>query len=393
MAFVFAIYPAHEFAQREHFFLITSMPYILSIVLRLEQKYLSTRMAIVIGLFAAIGLSLKPFFLTLLIINESYLMYKTKNIWSWVRPEVVCIIVFIFIYLSIVAVYFQHYLFGVLPIVSQIYFFGMRKPIIEFMTNMEVLFCALACLFYGFFHHKSIYQPLHFILFLSMIGFICSFLIPFTIYMYQTQPAAALAFLVFGLSIAQIFYGGDAAFVPNMPQFKKAMLFLLCLLITYAGPLSLMFFYYHAGLSASRAEPTKIFLHFVETEMLNQPYMFLSMQSDGMIADLYPNMHANYVGSFSEFWWERGLLKLQKNIKTERDALRFAFNEKLLINTVINDLNKRPKFVLIDTMDKLKINYFVQFAKYPGFKAAWQPYQYHRTIGRYIIYKRVTADR
>ena len=56
--------PAQEFGQREHFFVILTLPYMILAVYRLQHHSLKTKFALGIGFMAGPGFSIKPFFLS-----------------------------------------------------------------------------------------------------------------------------------------------------------------------------------------------------------------------------------------------------------------------------------------------------------------------------------------
>src|SRR3990167_3305837 len=65
MSFVLAgillFLPMEEFGQREHFFLMFTIPYILLVAARLENKTTLKSMAVLVGIMAGIGFSIKPY--------------------------------------------------------------------------------------------------------------------------------------------------------------------------------------------------------------------------------------------------------------------------------------------------------------------------------------------
>ncbi len=81
--FMFFIFPGYDFGDREHIFILLSFPYILSVMLH-EHLTLSRKQRIAIGLLAAIGFSMKPYFYLIFLTSELSLIIYYKSIrYNW----------------------------------------------------------------------------------------------------------------------------------------------------------------------------------------------------------------------------------------------------------------------------------------------------------------------
>lgn len=385
---ILCFFPAHEFGQREHFLMILIMPYLFANILRLNNERLAASLTILIGIFAGIGLSLKPFFLTLIILPEIYILYHTKNLKQLLRLELMTIIIFLLAYSLLILYFYTDYIFIALPIIFRFYFIGMSKSFSSALTYMNLIYCFLTCALYILFYKRSQYPLLTSMLFVSLISLIFSVLIPHTMFIYQMMPALSIALLLLGFGLGQFIHEYINSERNDVKQFNPSSLLMLAFLLVFAFPFTESAFYFKLGILTRQDVTTKKFLQFIENHA-DKNYIFLSASSDTMIADLYPGPHLHYVGSFSAFWWEQGLAKLKKQTKTAIEKIRLATAEQFLIDIIIRDLNiKKPNFILIDISNNIKINYMKQFMQFEEFRDAFAAYQYYSTIGSYEIFIR-----
>jgi hypothetical protein len=77
--------PLPIFTQREHFVLVSTIPYVLLCAAREAKRPVSTSRATMIGLFAALGFAIKPFFAIVPIALEWWLWHSQRRL----RPETV----------------------------------------------------------------------------------------------------------------------------------------------------------------------------------------------------------------------------------------------------------------------------------------------------------------
>ena len=80
LSLIFFAYPLFHFAQREHLMIMLCMPYILSSILFIQQRELSTKIRILTVCMAFIGFALKPFFLLSWLTTECFIAINTKSL-------------------------------------------------------------------------------------------------------------------------------------------------------------------------------------------------------------------------------------------------------------------------------------------------------------------------
>jgi len=166
LTFVFLILPNQALGQREHFYVLLSTPYLLLTVCRMEKKTVSLGLAIVIGVLGAIGFSIKPYFLATFILIELYTLFvlskknvrKTgSNLAHLIRPETLCVLLFLLLYLLVIFIFFQPYLFKIIPISMRFYYGSIVSSWQLLLLAPINLFCLLSFLAY-FLLYKKIRQ-------------------------------------------------------------------------------------------------------------------------------------------------------------------------------------------------------------------------------------------
>jgi hypothetical protein len=114
-AFLIAVLPLGAFGQREHFTLIVAVPYVLLVGARRRGEPVSTRLSVVIGLFAAAGFALKPHFALVPIALELWLWRKPF------RPETIALGIVAAAYGAAILLFAPAYLTDTIPLVRRAY--------------------------------------------------------------------------------------------------------------------------------------------------------------------------------------------------------------------------------------------------------------------------------
>ena len=119
--FVLLIAPSLAFGEREHICTILTMPYFFLTALLLRKKKVSQNLRFFIGVWAGLGFLIKPYFLLAFLLNEAYVLIKTKKLASIFRIETISIIILGCLYCLAMFVFEPNYLFKVLPLVFALY--------------------------------------------------------------------------------------------------------------------------------------------------------------------------------------------------------------------------------------------------------------------------------
>ncbi|OGT30342.1 MAG: hypothetical protein A3E87_01245 [Gammaproteobacteria bacterium RIFCSPHIGHO2_12_FULL_35_23] len=195
----FAILPFFWFAEREHFTALLVLPYLLLTVLRLQNKPVKTSEAICYSLLAALGISLKPYFLIPLVLVEGYYLLHIRKILTYLRPEPICIFLFMVLYLIFIKLFFPVYFNKILPLTEVLYIpvFAKQSYINLLLSNYS-FYILLDLLMIGWqiLVTKSEQKYLLIVFFLVVLGFLIAYIWPGHTWYYHAYPA-----IVLGLAI------------------------------------------------------------------------------------------------------------------------------------------------------------------------------------------------
>lgn len=184
------ILPLQDFAQREHFALITTVPYCLLIASRLAGERVRAPWAI--GLFAALGFALKPYFVAVPLALE-LLAWRQKR----VRPETIVLAVVAVTYSAAMLIFTPEYFSDVLPMARRAYgaFIG------EFLSPILVLLSLiLAAVGIAIGRRKG--SPASRALLVAALAFLPAIL-QAKGWSYHTLPTRGLLFLAIAVEIFQ----------------------------------------------------------------------------------------------------------------------------------------------------------------------------------------------
>ncbi len=185
------ILPLQDFAQREHFALITTVPYCLLIASRMAGERVRAPWAV--GLFAALGFALKPYFVIVPLALE-LLAWRQKR----VRPETIALAVVAVTYSAAAFIFTPEYFSQVLPMARRAYgaFIG------EFLSPiLVVLSLILAAVGAVIGRRKG--SPASRALLVAALAFLPAAILQAKGWSYHTLPTRGLLFLAIAVEIVQ----------------------------------------------------------------------------------------------------------------------------------------------------------------------------------------------
>jgi hypothetical protein len=376
----------HQLGQRDFLFFIFTLPYLFSVVLRIENKPLSPYFGFGIGLFAGLGIGLKPFFLMLPILIELYVIYKKRNILAAIRIETIMISGILIAYISSVFYFFPDYIYTILPFVARVYYAGWRVTWSTYFTAFNVLFCFTPILFYFMTRKRDRYSILSTVFLLGLLAFIISFTIPRALFCSHVLPAFSIACILFAILFGQIATDQVKAF-KNKPRFymvsESLIIVLLACMISIIPIFYLSYWYNEMTIAKTEASASGLF-KFINQHAPNNTYTCFSSNRDYAPLDYYSN--AKYVGLSTFFWWEYGFIKLTNSLRDPAALQQLKKDESLVAKLITNNLiHKKPNYILIH--EEKNIDFVAKFLRYKPFKKAWKHYHYLTTIESYRIYE------
>ncbi|OGT36882.1 MAG: hypothetical protein A3F11_08870 [Gammaproteobacteria bacterium RIFCSPHIGHO2_12_FULL_37_14] len=188
-----------DFGQREHLFFILIMPYVLLVYSRLLSNN-SAKHTILIGLFASIGLAIKPFFPITLVFLEAYYIYRKKNYLAWLRAETITVFLVLITYIVIIFLFHRDYITIILPLIARYHYHSYHFPWTQILFNFPMFFCGLILLLY-FIQYPMIKQIkeiniLTSVLIVSFISFLLIYILQRSPWEYHLFPAFSLAIIL-----------------------------------------------------------------------------------------------------------------------------------------------------------------------------------------------------
>lgn len=386
VAFVFLFLPICEFAQREHFFLILSMPYVFSAVRRADNIPTNKFLACLVGLLAGIGIGMKPYFLAPLILIECYLVFLKQHIFSWVRYEAMTCALVLVIYLISVIWFYPEYFHVMMPLISHLYYISIKQPWIIFFSRLPVIFCFFV-MGYGLIicFKPSRYRTLIQIIEVTLIGMIIAFVIPRAAWYYHIFPAIGIASIMVVLALYQFFSSG----------FEERMMSKRNIGIVMSLTMIMPFYFFLVGTRYSyyvkQNSDLNPLIAFINATFDKPSIYCFSSNTTGDCFTLVYLTKSTYAGRYPFFWWMKGLNKLERE-GTLTDLVQR--DKQFLIEAIADDLNRyKANLLIINTYDaKMTHGEFFNFGKYfsqnKKFANAWQHYQYFATIGVFELYHR-----
>jgi len=196
---VFIPYAGSDFGQREHFFLLLVMPYLLLAQAWSRRIPVSPGLCVLAGFLAGIGLAIKPFFLLLWILVEGYLVLARGVESLWKRRENWGVAVVQFGSLAYIVFAAPDYYRHVLPLTWQVYD-AANVRLVSLLSLNATLLCAVALLVLFVIPGGAELREFRRVVALAAVGALGSGLLARKGFGYHFYPAGALS--IFFLVIA-----------------------------------------------------------------------------------------------------------------------------------------------------------------------------------------------
>jgi hypothetical protein len=334
------------------------------------------------GVMAGAGFAIKPYFLFPLILIELYCIYRKKNIFGWVRVESLAILAILIIYLATTYYYHINYFNVILPLLDRFYFGSIIEPWWYIFSVPAVLFCLLSLFFGIIFKNHIETGTIFYILMLTTLGCVLSFIVTRTTWFYHLIPAIGFSMISFVFLLFQ-FHG---YFKDNSIIFASIIVFVLT--VPAQNIVSNTYSQYHDRQESSY----KIILALVKSQNQNRSIMCFSANTTADCFPLVNEAQARYASRYPFFWWMRGV---DMHDRSKSNKIRSDLQYKnYLINAIADDLDMaKPAFVLINVEASNiifgeKFSYIEYFSHNQKFRHAWNNYRMLAVFGRYSVYKR-----
>ena len=125
---------ADSFGQREHILTLLFLPYLINCSARLMGNMPSKLLSLFSAISVAIAVSIKPYFLVILIFIELALIIKSKKLKPIFRLEAITIALTGSLYLAIVYTHVPQYINEIIPFALSVYW-GMKEPFVDILLH------------------------------------------------------------------------------------------------------------------------------------------------------------------------------------------------------------------------------------------------------------------
>ena len=441
LLFCLLFLPGAHFGQRDHLFLIFVFPYIFSCAFELENKKISPPLALLIGVMAGFGFSMKPYFLFSFVFIECYFVFKRGRFFAWIRPESVCILTMMIAYLMSVILFFPRYFIIILPLVKTFYFIAIKEPWWEVLISPLVLFPLSACFIFVFFKNKkNEHLDLKKVLLLVFSGTLLTLLSTQTSWFYHALPLLSMACLLlsfpFEEQVSLCLKGKSMISFQALKLVSTAFFFNFIILFFHKNSSSVLLvevyflflvFYFFSSHPCRRyverffRTVSVVLLFFVvffiplvtviasviytieekKTYGKSAMFSYLADTSGAQSVLCFSRFRycslleeytkSSYVSYYSSLWWVRGVTRLTKNKKLDVKEQEL---KKYLFEKTAEEINYfKPHWILLqsgirnpEVPFEVVISLFSESGK---FNEAWSHYKFKTTIDEHQIYERV----
>ena len=366
-----------QFGQRELIALTLSLPYIATRFYPSQNKYY---FGFFIGLFAAIGLCLKPYFLLPPILIELYWVIRTRSLKSLLRTDLLAMILFAIAYTTTAWLLSPLYFSKMLPLIKMAYL-GVNHLKWSFLLNIPESYVLLFILvIYALGHHKLKHKSEFHILLLANMAFFLCYLIGGRYFFYHILPITVLNLLLL------ITFFIDRIFIIA----TGVLTVLNCYVCGYAIGLVV----------ATRHDPSYLpnqLIQIADRYGANQNAFFM-MQYNQVIQNLRFYSKAKFPGPLFRLWLLPKVNQLQHQPQTAKVKHELAQLRPAALTFTVDQLLKiKPKLIfysntyILYTYDLGQFNTPKYLSQDPRFKRFWQHYKLLTTVQRVAVYIRTSS--
>jgi len=385
------ILPSSAFGQREHLLLLLALPYLLLAAGRAAGAEYGRRMAVAVGVLAALGFGLKPHFLLVPAALEFYLLLRHKRLNGLFRSETLAMAAVLLLYGGVIVLFTPDYVTRVVPYALEIYNDFYRDSLTHLLWRQETFLVVLIPLFHLVARSRSAGKELGDVFGIAAVCFYVVYFVQAKGWLYHLYPVSACLLLAAGAMLCGALVSAPtelSAKVEKRPAFNAVLTASIFLMLLVGAAL------WRGGYRNTYAETLAPIVR--EHAAGSSIYVFTTKVSRAFPLVTYAD--AGWSSRFSTLWLLPGLERARRASSDSVPAdRRIALNqiEGFLIDSVVSDLGKRPPaLVIIDGREEkshfggLRFDYIAYFSKDPRFAEIWSRYELLMDIGTYHLYRR-----
>jgi hypothetical protein len=392
--FLLAVLPSDMFGQREHIMLIASMPYLLLAGERADGLAPPRRLAALSALFAGIGFAMKPYFLGMPLLIESYLLWRHGPRRAAKDPTPWMLLAAGVAHALFAVLVTPEYFTSVLPMALEYYApLGDSHPL-DTLTNPLIAPTVLALVPLGASALFVSRSRLTLVIALYALGGVISAVAQGKGWAYHSLPALTATLLLAAVVVATMI---DR----HLPIDRVAHR--LPVAVVTAG--FMLLFYYQAALFKPPFINQRYFDDSIAGRLLNVVQQNAGNKRALILSPgIYPHFPVlNYAGvrnilRFESMWLLQGIYSgcdeqefspLYNPPEAMAPAEAFLFR-----NVAENFARKKPSLLIVDTVAGIpqcqahSFDYLEYFLRNPLFARSFESYELLMDLDRYKIYRR-----
>lgn len=364
------ILPWHVFGEREHLLLILSLPYFFMVAARLEGIDYRPVLAVLVGLIAAVGFSLKPHFLIAIVAVELYFALRKRSLSAVIRPDTLACGFGVLAYGIFVVLRYPDYLGFIAPMAALVYTSYGRSSLVILASPWNLL-AILPPISVAVSRRLGLINQQAELFAVAALAFFLSFLSQWKGWEYQLLPAAGLGMLAAAGVLMTLLDHSASVVARNKVPLVMSIVSMSMLLF---GPLDN---------TTSTSRLTETLLPIVQKEAPNGAiYAFTHDLAVGF--PLTNVAHVRWSSRFPSLWPLFGAMRqLAANpaLSPERQqALRDI--EQYTVDAVVEDFARSPPDLVIVERRRLyfrsgrrdTFDYLLFFLRDPRFAKIWTSY-------------------
>lgn len=332
-----------DFGQREYLAAAFVLPYLMVSALRIDNRHVSLWHAVLAGIAAGIGFSLKPYFFAAFLLVELAKLVSTRRCASLVQPESLAVVATALAYAGATMVWAPDYLGYAVPLIRPVYF-GFDIPLAAVLWGIWVPAAGVVALAAWAFHRRL--SAMELTLAAAAAGFLISYVVQMKGYSYHAFPS--YVFISLALASAGLreltrsrLLGCE---VPTAPKLVGTLLIALFGISIINGGIWYRDFNRKTG---QVGQYTDSLVQLVENSGADGQFLVLSTHP-------YPafpvalHTTAEWVSRTNSQLFLPAVAKLRtSDDPAQRDLLRYA--ETHAGEFLVRDLSLRPDVVLVDS--------------------------------------------
>ena len=386
MFLLLVIFPGGDFGQREHLMVIFSLPYLMLTAIHMYGGVCAWPIRTFLGIMAAIGFALKPYFLVVPIALEVYRFVKNRSFAGTIRCETVGLAFTIGMYIVIIGLFTPDYVTHVLPYARAFYNRAYETSLLAVIIRPETFFLLMTTIVYFTLRTSRTWNRFTELLLLTSGCFFVIYAFQSKGWSYQVYPVSvSMTLALISMVMAELndlkFSGPrETTMVSHWPK----LLLLITLLGTIVGHQTARGNYQNAFMT--RMAP--IVQHYATGSSI---YIFSSSVHTGFPLVNYAGVQ--WSSRFPTLWLLPGLVRSQHESSVADDHELFREIEAFSIKSVVTDLSNNPPTLIIVDVARHKpfyggvqFDYLEFFMKDPEFKNIWTRYQQIADLGDFQIY-------